>query len=346
MTALIDKNPYEDRDEPQFLQELTSLVNFHREHCPEYAKLLKGKSLELKNIEDFPFIHVGIFKKFSLFSGVGKKGRTLLSSATSGQSSKIILDEKSSALQTQSTEKIFSDFIGNQKCPILVVDSFKSLQSKGEISARVAAALSLKQLALSFNFVLDDAFNAKSLKIKLMKEIAAQNDQLIIYGFSWILYQFWNEVKRTPELHSIFFGKTIFFVHSGGWKKLEDLKVSEDVYNHLLLQELSPKSKVINFYGLVEQVGIIYPLCEAGRRHVPLWADVLVRDSFTLKNLLNGVGQLQLINTISFGSPNHSVLTEDMGKLFSNTCPCGRKGKTFELIGRIPKAEVRGCANV
>ena len=103
---------------------------------------------------------------------------------------------------------------------------------------------------------------------------------------------------------------------------------------------------MVDFYGLAEQAGVIYPLCSHGFRHVPVWANVIVREPGSLEPLLGTVGQLQLQNTLALGAPYHSVLTEDLGRLATGQCPCGRGGKRFELLGRIPKAEVRGCANV
>ena len=97
---------------------------------------------------------------------------------------------------------------------------------------------------------------------------------------------------------------------------------------------------------LFEQVGVLYPLCEHGFRHVPRWADVLVRDPWTLRPLVGEAGLLQLMNVLAYGAPYHSVLTEDRGRVVEGPCPCGRVGRRFELLGRVPKAEVRGCANV
>ena len=101
-----------------------------------------------------------------------------------------------------------------------------------------------------------------------------------------------------------------------------------------------------DFYGLVEQMGIIYPMCEYGARHVPVWADVIIRDVYTLKPLMEETGQIQLLNVLAYGAPYHSVLTEDVGRLIPGECPCGRKGRRFDLLGRVPRAEIRGCANV
>ena len=149
-----------------------------------------------------------------------------------------------------------------------------------------------------------------------------------------------------PEIRAALKGKTIHFVHSGGWKKLEAEKVDRARLDGLLLETLCPASAVVDYYGLVEQVGIVYPLCSEGWRHVPVWADVLVRDPLTLEPLEERPGQLQLVNLLAHGAPYHSVLTEDMGRMVPGDCACGRGNRRFELIGRVPKAEVRGCANV
>jgi phenylacetate-coenzyme A ligase PaaK-like adenylate-forming protein len=127
---------------------------------------------------------------------------------------------------------------------------------------------------------------------------------------------------------------------------LEALRVERSEFEGALTRDLHPASRVTDYYGLVEQVGIIYPLCEAGARHVPVWADVLVRDPYTLRALENEPGQIQSMNPLAYGAPYHSVLSEDMGRIIPGDCPCGRAGKRFELLGRMPQAELRGCANV
>ena len=129
-------------------------------------------------------------------------------------------------------------------------------------------------------------------------------------------------------------------------EKVEAQKVDRESFDATLLRDLDPSSRVVDYYGLVEQVGVIYPLCEAGYRHVPAWADVVVRDTATLRPLTGEPGQLQLMNVLAWGAPYHSVLTEDVGRIVPGACPCERQGPRFELLGRLPKAELRGCANV
>ena len=140
--------------------------------------------------------------------------------------------------------------------------------------------------------------------------------------------------------------KKVHFVHSGGWKKLEASQVDRDRLDAALLGGVAPGSQVIDCYGLVEQVGVLFPLCEQGFRHVPRWADVVVREPWTLEPLTDQPGLLQLMNVLAHGAPYHNVLTEDCGRLVKDECPCGRSGRRFELLGRVPRAEMRGCANV
>ncbi|WP_304511585.1 LuxE/PaaK family acyltransferase [Desulfobacula sp.] len=348
MSELIKKKPYEKRDDILFLQELNNLTEYHLKGCKDFFRIWANWK-HVDNIYDIPFLHVGIFKYLTLktqHSELTHK-RTVSSSSTSGVPSKIILDERSSKLQSLSTTKTLMDFLGEKKKPLLVIDSVRSLRSRSGLSARMAAAMSLRPLANDIQFLLDDPDDYESIKWDLLEENIDLYDEFIVYGFSWILWLAWVKNKFPTTIQKILRNKKIYFVHSGGWKKLESIKVSHEHFNTSLLDNLHSDSKVIDFYGLVEQIGIIYPLCECGARHVPVWADVIVRDSYTLKPLENGeIGQLQLLNCITFGAPYYSVLTEDLGRILTGSCSVGRSGKRFELIGRVPKAEIRGCANV
>ena len=300
-------------------------------------------------MEDLPWLHVGLFKHIA-FKTVGdgvRHERTLRSSATSsGVPSQIALDHDSSKLQSASTMAILRNFVGDDVRPLLILDSSRSLRSPGGISARVAAALSLRPLASEIHFLLDDADDPATMKWDVLAKLLQANDELLVYGFTWILWLAWGQAEMPGDIRDLMEGKRIDFVHSGGWKKLESMKVGPDELNRALTGGLHPDSRVTDFYGLVEQVGVIYPLCEAGYRHPPVWADVLVRDSWSLACLEDSPGQLQLMNTLARGAPYHNVLTEDLGRIAPGDCDCGRSGKRFELLGRVPQAEVRGCANV
>jgi len=340
--------PYGPRQEEAFLREMNALTMAHLRGCTAYARIWPGFEAA-RSVDELPWLHVGLFKhiEFRTTADDIHHERTLRSSATSsGTPSQIVLDQASSQLQAASTLAILKDFVGDAVRPLLVLDSSRSLRSPGGVSARVAAALSLRPLASEIQFLLRDADDPATLNWEVLAKVLEGHDELLVYGFTWVLWLAWAEGNMPAAIRQQLRGKRVNFVHSGGWKKLEALRVDADRFNRRLTEGLHADSRVTDFYGLVEQVGVIYPLCEAGYRHPPVWGEVLVRDPWTLDCLEDQPGQLQLMNTLARGAPYHSVLTEDLGRIEPGPCPCGRSGKRFELLGRVPKAEIRGCANV
>lgn len=345
MSELLTLAPYGPRDDAQFLTEMTALSRHHLNGCVPYRQIWPDWE-HAHRPADLPWLHVGLFKllQFRTDAEGLQHQRVLHSSSTSGQgASQVVLDARSARLQGQSSVAILQDFIGAERRPLVVLDSAKALRS-AQMSARIAAALSLRPLASDLHFVLDDVLAPTELHWQQLLTAVQGTSAAIIYGFTYLLWQAWTEVPA--EVRAVLRTKQLHFVHSGGWKKLESAKVDHIAFSARLLADAGPGSAVTDYYGLVEQVGVVYPLCSHGFRHVPVWAEVIVRDPWTLEPLIDTPGQLQSMNTLAWGAPYHNVLTEDMAKIVPGTCPCGRQGTRFELLGRMPKAEVRGCANV
>ncbi|MGD0361043.1 MAG: hypothetical protein ABSC93_09260 [Bryobacteraceae bacterium] len=348
MSHLLDRPPYSARDHGAFLAEMQRLTRHHLDGCETYARIWP-KWRGAATAEELPFLHVDLFKRleFRTRAEGSIHERTLRSSSTSGsEASRIVLDSLSSRLQARSALAILTDMVGDRKRPLLVLDDARALRQRGVLSARVAAAMSLSPLATGIHFLLSDADNTASMKWDLLAEVLDSADDFLVYGFSSILWQAWGAAAMPENVLTLLRGKKVHFVHSGGWKKLEALRVERPKFDHTLTRDLHPDSRVVDYYGMVEQVGVIYPLCEHGMRHVPVWAEVLVRDPYTLRAIEDQPGQIQLMNVLAHGAPYHSVLSEDMGRIASGGCPCGRSGKRFELLGRMPHAGLRGCANV
>ena len=53
-----------------------------------------------------------------------------------------------------------------------------------------------------------------------------------------------------------------------------------------------------------------------------------------------------MVSVLPHSYPGHSLISEDKGVLLGiDDCPCGRKGKYFQVLGRIKQAEIRGCSD-
>ena len=58
---------------------------------------------------------------------------------------------------------------------------------------------------------------------------------------------------------------------------------------------------------------------------------------------------IQTVSMLPTSYPGHSLLTEDLGvieRIDQAGLPgCGRLGKAFRILGRVPRAELRGCSD-
>lgn len=347
MSGLLGMPPYGTRDDVRLLAELNELTAHHVAGCLAYSRVWPQRP-PADTFSELPFLHVGLFKQIELKTvapGITHE-RVLNSSSTRGASpSRIPLDSRSSHLQAESSASILRDFIGPEPRPLVVIDSASSLRQRGGITARTAAAMSLKPFATRMIFALDDPGDPASLDWDEVAGVLETSREILVYGFTSALWLAWASRTKPARVRELLAGCRVHFVHSGGWKKLEEQRVDRVQFDSALLESLDPASRVVDFYGLVEQTGVIYPLCEHGYRHAPVWANVLCRDAFTLECVTGRPGMLQLMNVTAWGAPYHNVLTEDVGVIVDGPCACGRCGPRFELMGRIPNAELRGCAN-
>ena len=78
-------------------------------------------------------------------------------------------------------------------------------------------------------------------------------------------------------------------LHSGGWKRLQDQAVEKTAFNQQLARVFGcAPDRIIDFYGMVETVGVIYPDCSEGNKHGPVFGDVIVRNPLTLEPVTAG----------------------------------------------------------
>ena len=106
-------------------------------------------------------------------------------------------------------------------------------------------------------------------------------------------------------------------------------------------------SDVRDFYGLVEQVGVVFVDCEAGNKHTPNFAEIAIRDFLTLRQVEPGQsGLIEVFSALPTSYPGQALLTEDIGLFLGyDDCPCGRPGYSFRFLERVTRAEVRGCGD-
>jgi hypothetical protein len=334
------------KDELEYACERNSGLQNYVRHWPVNFRLAR-------RIPDLPYLPVGLLKANPPLSLVepGEIKRTLTSSSTTGQQpSRIVLDSPTARRMTKGVVAIVQDFIGSTRRPYLVVDAPGSVRGGPELGARGAATQGLQPFATEVTYCLSQG-NQGELALERDKVLEfAKNHRkssVLVYGFTYIL---WNYLVRPLLADGIRLDMpNVHILHSGGWKRLQDEAVQKNTFNEAVAQVFGCLPDcVIDFYGMVENVGIIYPDCPVGNKHVPGFGEVIVRNPLTLDPVAEGEqGIIQVCSVLPTSFPGHLLLTEDIAEVVaSDGCPCGRRGTSFRFAGRVPKAEVRGCGNI
>ena len=308
---------------------------------------------DARRVYDLPYLPVGILKADPPVSFVhpAEVKRTLTSSATTSQSpSRVVLDAATSRRMTKGTVIILRDFIGSGRRPYLVVDTPGQMAGGNEIGARGAAIQGLQPFATETTYCLrPNGGGDPILDVEALIQFADKfrDTEVLIYGFTYIL---WTHLVKPLLAQQISLNlDNVKVLHSGGWKRLQDQAVGKECFNEQLARVVGcSANRIVDFYGMVESVGIIFPDCDSGNKHVPAYGDVIVRDPLRLEPVAEGErGIVQVCSVLPTSFPGNLLLTEDLAHVVSyDGCPCGRRGISFRFAGRIPKAEVRGCGNI
>ncbi len=330
-----------------FGAEMRALTAHHRENSPAYRAILDSYGDAVPpGGADAPFLPVSLFKLQDIAS-VPKEAifKTMTSSGTTGQRpSRIFLDADTAQMQTRVLARIVGDFIGKHRLPMLIIDHPSVIKDRRNFSARGAGILGLMTFGRAHKFALtDEKMEIDWESVDALAE-TAQDQPILAFGFTFMVWQHFIRQLEAAGRKLPF--KEAILIHSGGWKKLEAEAVSNEIFKERAAAAAG-FTRVHNFYGMVEQTGSIFMECEHGRLHTSIFSDIIIRDPMTWAEVPNGEpGLVQVQSVLPRSYPGHSLLTEDRGIVTGeDDCRCGRKGKTLQILGRIAKAEVRGCSD-
>lgn len=328
---------------------LDELTGKHYLSCPEYRAMLDALGADPaqeQDLEQIPFLPVGLFKRLELRS-VPKENivKVLTSSGTSGQAvSRIFLDGETAALQQQALARIVSSFTGAKRMPMIIIDCPSVLRDREKLTARGAGILGFSIFGNKRIFALNDDMSLDLEGIRGFLE-KYKGRKILLFGFTFMIWQhFVRELQKLPPMSLDLSGAVM--IHGGGWKHMLSEQVSRQTFREELAR-ICGITDIHDYYGMAEQTGSIFMECECGHLHASIFSDVIIRDPETLKVCPPGKkGIIQVVSALPQSYPGHSLLTEDEGTLLGeDDCPCGRKGKYFEVHGRLKNAEIRGCSD-
>ena len=319
------------------------LTAHHYDHCPPYARILDGywgQRRVAAQLADIPYLPVSLFKLRRLLSVDEEDVRvTLTSSGTTGQAvSQILVDRESSMLQQKALANSLMHVLGPKRLPMLVIDTDAVFKDPRMMSARGAGVLGQMRFGRDHAFALRP--DVAAVRAFLEKHGEAP---FFMFGFTFMVWANFYEKFRDLGLNL----SNGVLIHSGGWKKMAEKAVDNQVFR-ASLKEAFGLTRVHNFYGMVEQIGSIFLEGTDGLLYPPNFADVIIRNPETWEVAPVGEpGVVQVLSLLPRSYPGHSLLTEDMGVIEAiDRGQDGWMGKGLRILGRVAKAELRGCSDV
>lgn len=307
----------------------------HDRNLAAYHNIISSLNFDLSSInslEDIPFLPARLFKFILFQSRVENQVLQLNSSGTTGEKSKLKLDQYDIKTQRKALFDIAQSFIGSYRRPMIILSQ---VEHGNNISAKSAGALGFMLFASKLCFL-----SKKNIDVQIQNFISEQGDDVIIYGttvdvFNKMIYGRKQGTASLPHATLIV---------GGGWKWSSAMLTQEELI--VQIEKIWGITRVYDYYGMVEQTGSVFFRCEKGYYHCSDYSDIIIRDPVSFHPVsYGGSGLIQCLTTLDMSYPNNSILTEDVGEIVGeDDCQCGRCGKYFKIIGRLKNVPVKGCS--
>lgn len=331
----------------KMLEDLNALTLYHATNCEPYRRILDGlwsSQTSAACVEDLPYLPVSLFKTHQLRSVADDAVRaTLTSSGTTGAVvSQIYVDSETSRNQQLGLANSLGHILGKKRLPMLVLDTDATFRNPKYMNARGAGVLGMMRFGRDHHFALTPDLEPALDVVETFLDKHGDGP-FFMFGFTFLVWARFFEVLKDRGLDL----SNGVLIHSGGWKKMEEQAVDNTVFR-ASFKEHFRLEKIYNFYGMVEQLGSIFLEGPDGLLYPPNFSDVIIRDPETFAPAPTGTaGIIQVLSLIPGSYPGHSLLTEDMGVIDAvDADHDGWNGNGLRVIGRVPKAELRGCSDV
>jgi len=351
-----NKKPYNvEETNDCFLKAMRENCVFQYEHCEDYRRILdlKGfKPMHLKEYEDLkklPFIPSLYFKQHKMFSMPERK---LLikatSSGTSGNKSQVGLNFGSlyRALRMTITIGKYHGLLSLKPSHYLIF-GYEPNKKNDIAFSKTAYAFTYMAPALSRTYALRYTNTGYELDLEQMREKLLKYSKgkvpVRFIGFPSYTYFLLKQMKE--EGIKVKLPKGSIMTLGGGWKQFYAERVSKEKFYALVYEVLGIEDKnVVEFFGAVEHM-ILYTDCKYHHFHVPVYGRVIIRDADTLEPVEDGQpGLVNLLTPIVDSMPLLSVMTDDLGILHNEKCPCGVDSPWLEILGRVGIKDIVTCA--
>lgn len=307
----------------EFQQKALEVFNFQYQNNAlyrQFCKLLKKEPVQVRILEEIPFLPIEFFKKHEVLSSTENSEIIFTSSGTTGkQTSKHFVTDIS--LYVESFRRGFQQFYGDIEEYAILALLPSYLEREGSSLIYMVDDLIKSSKNPHSGFYLNETHSLKN-KIELLED---QKQKSLLIGVSFALLDFVEQFQFKLKHTTV--------METGGMKGRRKEMIRTEL--HQILKEGFGVEKIHSEYGMTELLSQAYSSGD-GIFDCPPWMKILIRDPEDALHLLpkgksGGVNIIDLanVNSCSF------IATQDLGKNIG-------AGKT-RILGRFDTSDIRGC---
>lgn len=318
---------------------------YHYKNCQPYKDYCDFIGVTPQSLKDskrlnlIPQIPTVLFKNFDISSVddslIVKK---CTSSGTQGQISKIYRDETTIDRLLCSITVAAKDFLQVENEEAVVANLGPSTEEAGDIW--FSYITSITDLLFETEHFVREGILLNDELYSFLKHYTSDKN-LILMGPPIMFKKFIEYLVANGLSLKLKNGTKV--ITAGGWKQYSGEKIDRDVFEQMIMKSLNvQKMEIYDSFNQVELNTVVFE-CENKKKHIPPWLKVIVRNPTTLDEVSEGeLGILSYLDSSAVSYPCF-ILSDDIGKVYSN-CKCGRKGQTLEIVRRVNRVELKGCA--
>jgi acyl-CoA synthetase (AMP-forming)/AMP-acid ligase II len=332
-------------DEARFDALARDLFAFQFAHCPPYARFCEGRGATPERVSswrEIPPVPTGAFKELALRSFPPE--RTCKVFRTSGTSTErrgaLHLDTLTlyeASLVPTFERYVLPDLGPGGRARFVVLAPAPGEATESSLSHMFGALVAQRGCEGSRFFVHAGRLDVDGV-LRALEAASASAEPVALCGTA---FAFVHLIEALAERgRALRLPPSARAMETGGFKGRARERPREELYSELEAQLGLPPGRVVNQYGMTELGSQFYDTVlrepEARRRKLgPPWARVRILDPATGRESPPGeVGLVAIVDLANTGSVI-ALQTADLGRTV---------GGGFELVGRDPGAEARGCS--
>lgn len=350
------KKPYDiSGTEELFIDAMRENAVFQYENCADYRRILNEAGFDPYSIRTnsdlarLPFIPT-LYLKHHTLESVAKKRQLIkaTSSGTGGAMSNIGLDYTSLRLGLDMVLRVGKYHRLLSAKPVnYIIFGYQPTKSNKTAVSKTALGFTFFAPAISRTFALEKDENGYRLNFERVKQAlekcAKSRFPMRTIGFPAYTYFLLKQLQAEGISYKMPKGSMVTL--GGGWKQFYAQKAEKNDFYQLVHDVLGiEESNIVEFFGAVEHP-ILYTDCRCHHFHIPVYGRVIIRNPDNLMPVPNGEsGLINLLTPMIHSMPLLSVMTDDIGVLHSEPCPCGETSPWLEIIGRVGITDIVTCA--